>query len=320
MSKLQDILCSYCNKEFKQKQGLIRHLGNSCKIKQEKENNDKHKVEIEELKVNYDKKEKENNDKHKVEIEELKSYYDKQIFELKNKYEKTIIEISNECDKKINNIVHEYELNITKLNTELESNKMFIIEFKKQHELQNNTNKELTIKAIENSGTKNINTVNHNRNQIYQNMQPLTDEHMRDQTQYLTVNNVKNGAHGIAHFASNHTFKDRLFCSDKSRLNFVFKNESESIIKDPEGVEITKKFIDINRDELMRLLDEYFDVILNELDKDLDIIEFKHWAAKREEIIAIRSAVKNGNTQHNKEYYSEFKKSFLSALSDLVPR
>lgn len=176
----------------------------------------------------------------------------------------------------------------------------------------------LASKAIDKAGNT-INTTN-NKNQYYNQLLPLTQDYMNDQRQFLTFNNVKNGAHGLAHFASNHTFKDRIFCSDKSRLNFVFKNENDVIIKDPEGIEITKKFIEINREELLRLIEEYLNYITTEIMKDIGNDMYKFWAEKREEFISIRSAVLKGNVCENKESYCEFKRNFLLALSNLVPR
>lgn len=303
---MTEFICSYCNKEFKHKQSLIKH-SDKCteKILKNKEDN----------------LQKEADDRLKT----LTSRYENTIASLNKNHELNLqflknnnLETVKTYEDKIKEIVHNYEIRIAKLESVIEINEKRCDDFKQQLEIRNQSVDELAKKAIENTGSKT--TITNNRNQIYQALEPLTKEHMIEQVQHLTPACVKNGTHSIAHFASNYTFKGRVMCTDKSRLNFVFKNEENAIIKDPEGVEITKKFIEINRDELLRLLNEYLKAIEDELFKDIGTLEYKHWAEKREEVLAIRSAISNGNYHSNKESYSEFKKGFLSALSDLVPR
>jgi hypothetical protein len=304
-------ICIYCEKSLSNKQNLTRHY-NTCKIKRQKD-------EEESLRNNTNKEFENLIKKYENNIREMNYTHDTNINNIEVNNQKLLKELKDTYEEKIRNLTHSFELKIIKLENTIDVYKLRCEDYKDQLKTYQESNKEITIKAIENTGTKTTNTIN-NRNQVYQSLQPLTNDFMQEQTRFLTYKDIKDGAHSIAHFASNHTFKDRVFCSDKSRLNFVFKNENDVIIKDPEGVEITKRFIEINKDELLRLLDEYFNVIITELDKDLDAVEYKHWAERREEILAIRSAIKKGNVQDNKEYYSEFKRSFLTALSDLVPR
>jgi hypothetical protein len=323
MSKQTEHFCPYCEKSFSTKYILNRHISDRCTKKQKKEYDEgliQNKLDAEKisqlerdnknLSENLENITKEYNICHKKLVDFEKSYEN-----IKNNYENRI----SELEKFIKDIKNEYELRIIKLECTIEINEKRCDDLKDQLVKFQDSTKEIAIKAIENTGPKTTNTIN-NRNQIYQALQPLTSDFMQEQRQYLTYQDVKNGAHSIAHFASKHTFKDRVFCSDKSRLNFVFKNENDSIIKDPEGVEITKRFIEINRTELIRLLNEYLKVIEAELDEDIGTVEYKYWAEKREEILTIRSAIINGNDQHNKENYGEFKRGFLAALSDLVPR
>lgn len=308
ISMNQNYNCEFCKRSFKQKQGLQRHY-EKCQEKlynQNIENLKKHSDnKIENLIYDYELKltnlTNENNNliqKFNIDETNMKNFYELQIKDIKNSY----------------------EVRIAKLESIIEISEKRYNDLKDQLDKRSNSVDELAKKAIENTGNKTTNTINNNRNQIYNALQPLTNEHMRDQVQYLTDQNIKNGTHGIAHFASTHTFKDRVICTDKSRLNFVFKNENDIIIKDPEGVEITNRFIEINREELLRLLNEYLKVIENELYEDIGAPEYKYWTEKREEILTIRSAITKGNGLNNKENYSEFKKGFLSALSDLVPR
>lgn len=310
-------ICEFCEKCFKDSYSLKRHLNTAKKCKKNREENTFDYVceyctnnfsneynlsrhfKICKKYIMLQDKQKEDEYKNKIKELENKNYL------LEEKYNLSFASIKT-LEEKYNSVLS--KLDIYKDNE---------LEYKEKINKLETTIETLAAKAIENSGNK---TTINNRNQIYNALQPLTEEHMREQTKYLTYKDVKNGIEGMAHFASKHTFKDRVACSDKTRLNFVFKNEHDNIIKDPEGIEITKRFIEINKDELLRFLEEYYNFIIGELDKDLDIIEYRHWAKRREEIITIRSAVKRGNIPENKDSYDEFKKSFLSVLSELVPR
>lgn len=279
--EINSFKCEYCNKTFTSKYNQEKHE-NKCFDRLYKINNDL---------IN-------SNCNLQNEIDNLKN-------------ENLILKTDNNS---VHNEINELKLNYNNYKILYEN---LLSKFDKQQE----TIEKLATKAIENAGNKTITNNNTtNKNQIYNNLLPLTEEYMQNQRQYLTFSNVQNGAHGIAHFASNHTFKDRIFCSDKSRLNFVFKNENDVIIKDPEGIEITNKFIEINREELVRLIEEYLNYIFTELNKDIGSEMYKFWAEKREEFISIKSAIKKGNVPENKESYAEFKKNFLLALSNLVPR
>lgn len=308
-----NITCQFCNKIFSTKYNLIKHQ-KSTKYCLELQN-----VNIDFISCNYCNKNFSRKDtlenhllvcKHtdvKFGKRDVINY--KEIIEDQNKlldkYKLEIIELGNK-----NKELEKYLVYVNLYEDERNKNKQL-----------ENTLENLASKAIEKAGNKTTNNIiNNNKNKIIQSLKPLTEQHMKEQTKFLTYQNVKNGIDGIASFASNFTYKDRLYCSDVSRLSFIFKNEDDDIIKDPEGIEITNKFIEINREELLRLLEEYFLFIVEKLDKDCDTIEYKYWASRREEVIATRSAIKNGNGESNKEYYSQFRKSFLSALSELVKR
>lgn len=312
-------ICTFCNKSFINKYNLQRHQNTSKKCLNVQDKKEEEYLEFDCMYCSKLCSSKCNLESH---MKNCKAKLSINIKDTSNKYENLFKEYEN-LKKKFEEVERQKNFFEIKFMTEEENNKKLAEIYKKLEDKYDailSNYQELTSKAIENTGNKTTNNIINNKNRIIQNLQPLTREHMQEQIQHLTFNNVKNGAHGIAHFASNYTFKDRIVCSDVSRLNFVFKNEDDVIIKDPEGVEITKRFIEINREELLRLLEEYFNYIVIELEKDLDAVEYRYWADRREEVIATRSAIRKGNVQDNKEYYDEFRKNFLSALSKLVPR
>jgi hypothetical protein len=75
---------------------------------------------------------------------------------------------------------------------------------------------------------------------------------------------IVNGIQSLVIFARDHSFKDRVICTDVTRRNFIFKDENNNIIKDPKGVKITKKFIENNKPELINLLTQchtYYNIL-----------------------------------------------------------
>lgn len=293
--------CHYCKTTFKNKYNLLKHQKTArfCLQIQNKESQFEYSCEY----CNKMFTRKDNYIEHKgsCKIAEQKKYDDLQ-------------QQLQQANENINNLKN----TIKGLESFKIYKSLYEEEKTKNNKLQEDYTK-LSHKAIEKAGT--VKTTINNRNQIYQALYPLTDEYMKEQSKYLTYKNVKNGTEGIAHFASNHTFKDRLFCSDVSRLNFVFKNENDVIIKDPEGIEITKKFIDINRDELLRLTEQYFEYVQNKIDDpDLDEIELKFWLERRSDIYNMKAAINRGNIPENTDNYNSFKRAFLIALSGLIPR
>jgi hypothetical protein len=313
---MTELTCNFCNKNFLNKYNLENHQKTALYCL---------KLQNKNLEANF-------NCEYCKKSFTIKSNYNKHSLHCKDKEEKEIYNLKELCESKQSELDKCYKFieklkfkkqYIESLEKTIKEQNIKIIQLENENKqfinLHQETLEKLASKAIENAGIKNT-TIN-NKNQIYNALQPLTDEHMKKQTKNLTYQNVKNGAHGIAHFASNFTFKERVMCTDKSRLNFVFKNENDLIIKDPEGIEITKRFIDINRDEILRLVEIYLSCITTELMDDATSGDmYKFWAEKREEFIAIRSAVMKGNVSDNKESYEEFKKNFLQALSNLVPR
>lgn len=304
---MSEIICEFCNTKFSSKYTLKNHQKTTkfC-LEIQKNENALYCCEFcgkESTRLDYHRK-------HIEKCKEKKLISESKLHDELIEYKSIIDELKQQINDKDNSIKTYIE--------KIELYKELYQEEKIKNIKLEDDIKLLASRAIENTGSKTT-TIN-NKNQIYNSLQPLTEEYMKEQTKFLTYNNVKNGAHGIAHFASNHTFKDRLICSDKSRLNFVFKNEADLIIKDPEGIEITKKFIEINREEIVRLVNEYISYVTDELMKESTSGDmYKFWAKKREEFLAIRSAVNKGNVSDNKESYTEFK-NFLLALSDLVPR
>jgi hypothetical protein len=228
--------CDTCDKTFIRKDFLERHIS-SCK------NNIKKQI----LELN------ENIDKANKTIDKLKKNNEKLKLENKNQ---------NEQNKYLDKANKDYLNRINSLEIQL---KEFL-------ELNTKSMENVASKAIENTGSKTTNQTFNNRNQIISNLQPLTNDYMRDQTQHFGVDYIRHGAQSMALFAKDYTFKNRIAITDVSRKKFVFKDEQGNLISDFNGIRITDKFLETNREVIEKSCNEYLCI----LDYKMDIYNAKN--------------------------------------------
>ena len=101
------------------------------------------------------------------------------------------------------------------------------------HQLQNK------LENIAIQGVKKHSSVTNNN--IINNLIPITDEHLKEQAQFLTLEHIKQGALGYANFACDYALKDRITCVDVSRRKVKYKNPDGLVITDPEMSVLSKK-------------------------------------------------------------------------------
>lgn len=331
---MSEMLCQFCNNVFLNKNTLEKHQTTAkyCLELQNKNSN--------EFACNYCQKKFYRNDilsKHK----ETCKYKD--ISEYKSKYDQAEINFINlrqsyeELQIKHTNLLNDNELLNQKINETLIENKKLKDQLNGYKNIQENyndlkldykyminkytdlvdknssTHKEniksienITTKALDKAGNKNIYT---NKN-IYNQLLPLTDQYLKEQSKFLELKHVKGKAESLAYFANEYSFKDRIICTDVARRNFVFRDEKDNIIKDPKGVKITKKFIETNKHILVKLLTEYSLMFYN----DNISVENKD----KIEIDECLYAVQRGNTPSNVENYEKFQRIFTTCFSKLV--
>lgn len=136
-----------------------------------------------------------------------------------------------------------------------------INEYKQQIKDLQNKLQEVAIKGVEKSTTTNSQTIN---------LLPLTEEHMRNCAQYLTMDHIKDGSLGYAKYALEHPFKDRLICADYSRKKLKYKNENGEYVSDPDMANLAPKFFKCIEDHNDQLIDEYiydYQEQINELEE-----------------------------------------------------
>jgi hypothetical protein len=132
-----------------------------------------------------------------------------------------------------------------------------------------NKNKQIEIlqDKIENIALKSIlkpniqhNYQNHNNqriNNIINNLIPITDEHLKQQAEFLTIDHIKNGIDGYVQYALDFPLKDRIICTDFSRRKIKYKDSEGNLVDDPEMTKVTQKLFKAIEEKNSILVDEY---------------------------------------------------------------
>jgi chaperonin cofactor prefoldin len=127
-------------------------------------------------------------------------------------------------------------------------------------DLQNQI-KELATIAI-NRPTTSVQNNNHQKiNQVVNNLLPISDDHLKEQAQYLTIDHIKNGINGYTQYALEYPLKDRIICTDFSRKKIKYKDENGIIVDDPEMIKLSQK--------LFKAIEEKNDILIEEYIKEL---------------------------------------------------
>jgi len=114
----------------------------------------------------------------------------------------------------------------------------------------------IALKAISRPSVINANTDNRIQ-QTINNLIPITDDHLKEQAQFLTLEHIKQGAIGYANFACEHALKDRITCVDVSRRKVKYKNQDGLVITDPEMTVLSKKLFSSIQDKNTQLTKQY---------------------------------------------------------------
>jgi hypothetical protein len=137
-----------------------------------------------------------------------------------------------------------------------------IIEEQKEqiNDLQNKM-ENIAIKAV--SKPTYINNNNNSKNQIINNLVPITENHFREQVEYLTIDHIKNGVDGYVQYALEYPLKDRVICTDFARRKIKYKDQEGNIIDDPEMAKLSQKFFQAIEEKNAILADEYLKELQN---------------------------------------------------------
>ena len=117
-------------------------------------------------------------------------------------------------------------------------------------------NEKLLMKAV--SAPKVKNTYNNTVN--IENFTAMTDEHFKNNAKHLTIEHIKNGAHGYATFIVKYPCKDSIVVTDRSRKTIKYKDENNQVCVDVEArnllTKISKAIDPINRQLLLKAGEE----------------------------------------------------------------
>jgi len=157
----------------------------------------------------------------------------------------------------------------------------------------------IALKAVSRSTT----TKNTQINNYIQNLQPVTDEYLRDNARHLSIDHILKGPEGYAEYALEYPLKDRLICVDYSRRKVKFKNKDGNIITDPEMNNLATKFFNSIKDKNKELILEYGEQLKENFGDEVDTIV---------KIFDYKSAVDRGSGGNKTEFHHDFVKQMCS--------
>jgi hypothetical protein len=99
--------------------------------------------------------------------------------------------------------------------------------------------------------------------QVINNLIPVTDDHLKEQSRFLTLDHIKQGAVGYANFACEHALKDRVACTDLSRRKIKYKNPEGQLVSDPEMMVMSKKLFTAISEKNKQISDQYRGELIN---------------------------------------------------------
>ena len=89
------------------------------------------------------------------------------------------------------------------------------------------------------------------------NLQMITQEHLNNQAQHLTLEHIKKGAVGYGEYFLDHPLKDWVVCTDFSRRKIKYKNENGEIVTDPELTNLSESLFKSIRERNRELAMQY---------------------------------------------------------------
>lgn len=179
--------------------------------------------------------------------------------------------------------------------------------------------------------TTNSNTTNSNTqkiNNIINNLTPITDEHMYEQSKYLNIDYIKKGVNGYVDYALEYPFKDKILCVDFARKKIKYKNNDGDIIDDPEMVKLSQKFFKTIENVNSDIIGSYIRELGNNLEElnensnnDMDEDETKIFGINSDGIldktftaIKYKKEVKEAADGNKPELYYDFVKNICSRV------
>jgi hypothetical protein len=157
----------------------------------------------------------------------------------------------------------------------------------------------IAIKAVQRPTTTNMNKTQINN--YIQKMEPISSEHMLEQSSNLTLEHIQKGASGYAEYALEYPLKERTACVDYSRRKMKFKDKEGNLITDPEMVKLAPMFFN-------SIKEKSSEIVYSQNDPNMDSVMFETVA----KLFNMNADVKNGADGIKSEFYHDFIKHVCS--------
>ena len=269
--------CKFCKNTFSNKSALNTHMRTAkyCLELQGKEKSTKYKCEN--CHKSFSTMTNLNRHQQKCDIGEI--------------YKEEIKCITVERDILKNQII-EYKYKLSEKESQIEDQKQTINQL--QDKLEN-----IAIKAVQRPTTTNMNKTQINN--YIQKMEPISSEHMLEQSSNLTLEHIQKGASGYAEYALEYPLKERTACVDYSRRKMKFKDKDGNLITDPEMVKLAPMFFN-------SIKDKSSEIVYSQNDSNMDSVMFEAVA----KLFNMNADVKNGADGIKSEFYHDFVKHVCS--------
>lgn len=293
------MVCEYCNNSFANKTSLYIHQ-RKAKYCLEHRGKELEKFECQECHKKFTEKrylekhdEKCNKTKYITILEEQLRKKDAEIVTLNSVNTAITKKLIQATQQNIDNqiISTKYEEQIERLEKQIK-------------DLQNSL-KDVAVQGVKKSTTTNI-----------LKLQPLTKEWLDAQALLLTNGHLSQGAAGLAQFAVDNSFKDRVVCTDVNRKSLRYKADDGKVSKDPKGKKLSKMFFESIKSKADDILPNMMEKIKQELDdvgEEPEVLDAV--MSKMTELINVEKGIK----QITKGQEHELKEEFTRQLCELLP-
>ncbi len=283
-----NLQCEFCKKSFKLDLTLKRHhLVCKARISQESNKQLQEQVDlsIKNIIKKYENELKNIKNKHKS---DLKNIQDKlEISEENSRKQINRLEISDENSRKQINLLQEENKRLT--------------------ELLSNLSDKLPISTQTNSNNTSTNTVINISANIFDQLNPITDETFFQYGQEITQKILLQGLDSVLNLGMKH-FKDKVVCTDKSRNTLKYKMKDQ-IVNDKGGVRLAEQIINQSIEPKVKLYDKT--LVDTYKKKTRDPTTLKYEQAQLNSMIELRNAIVDND--------DELKTKIGSKLSKRVP-
>jgi len=143
-------------------------------------------------------------------------------------------------------------------------------------------------------------TKNTQINNYIQKMECITDEHIKDQAQHLTIEHIQKGPEGYAEYALEYPLKNRIVCVDYARRKVKFKDREGNVITDPEMASVATKLFESIKDRNKALIFSYGTELRERFGDEMDTVV---------KLLEYKSDVENSADGSKPDFYHDFVRS-----------